>query len=127
MSNWQSRAVNGKLELLKLNYPNFGAGYVYRDKKALFVGDIDHNSKRLTFKTQNQMPANVMLTWDDQSLTIMSTNDAVVRVRLADFVGLVKQGEFSVDGRHGGSKFENGWAELLLLQGQAVKIAKKVK
>jgi hypothetical protein len=118
---------HGKLELLKLDYPLFGAGYIYRDKNALFVGDINHNSESLTFKTQNQKPANVMLTWDDKNLTIMSTNDARARVKLTDFVGSVKPAAVSVTGECGDYEIDGKWAQLLLLQGQAVKITKNIK
>jgi hypothetical protein len=73
-----------------------GAGYVYTNRNALFVGNTAYASPRLSFKSTQ--PANVMLSWGAAGIRAMATTDARVTLDPSAF-GPYGQG---VEGRHGG-------------------------
>jgi len=90
----------GELELRE-DTNLIGTGYVYRAKNALFVGGSSYTSAKLS--VESELPANVMLRWDAQSLTILATADATVLLApdrfLSNPVRNGKERDRAADGR----------------------------
>ncbi len=81
-----------------------GAVYRFEGKNALFVGAMQHESDSLAFRSDTA--TNVMLLWDNASITLMSTADATVRLRPGVFV----------------NGLPNAWQTRNLLAGTRVRI-----
>lgn len=109
----------GKLAIRRSRSP-IGAGYVFRGERALFVGGPEHQEDRLAFACPR--PANVMLTWDDGSLAVLSTADVRVRLDPAAFVPALEAGKAEVSGRHGGWEREGRGLAVELLAGETVQV-----
>ncbi len=95
-----------------------GAVYVYRAKNALFVGDVAYESPELEFRAAR--PTNMMLTWDDATLRILSTCDAMVKVDPAGFVRSISAGRAKVAGKCGPRKVVGKHLWLRLLAGETI-------
>jgi hypothetical protein len=73
----EANGLSGTLEIKRAK-TSIGAGYVFKSKNALFVGDTEYKSPELEF--QSRQPANVMLTWSGSGMKVMSTSDATITV-----------------------------------------------
>ena len=92
---WDEHGPGGTIEIRRARNP-IGAGYVFRAPAALFIGDSRYAGEGLSFTAGS--PANVMLTWNDKSLTLMSTCDARVEVDAAKFVpALASRGKVALN------------------------------
>ena len=83
----------GTLDIKRAQTP-IGTGYLYRAKNALFVGDSAFQSPELEFHSAE--PANVMLTWSEDSIKIMSTSDTVVSIDRARLIRGASAGRLRV-------------------------------
>ncbi|MEI6503965.1 MAG: hypothetical protein WCP21_23380, partial [Armatimonadota bacterium] len=95
-----------------------GTGNVFRAPHALFVGKTTYRGPELQF-TANQ-PATVLLCWQRQSLRLVSTADATVRVKPGALVtGLSAP---TMQGKTASVKRQGEWLELGLLEGEVVEL-----
>ncbi|MCC7493107.1 MAG: hypothetical protein IT204_12190 [Fimbriimonadaceae bacterium] len=102
--------------------PNaIGTGYEYRAPGARFVGHQQYTGDGLEFSATH--PANVLLRWDAETLRLVSTADAAVRLDLATLCGWPAT-ERLVRGRHGGQRLVGRWLELAALAGEPVRVAR---
>jgi hypothetical protein len=108
-------APSGTLEIVPAPL-SIGAGYVYKNKQALFVGNTAYTSDGLAFAAAR--PANVMLRWDTDGLRVMSSADAHVTLKPAAFGPFGK----NVTGRHGVLRTEDDALVVDLLEGETVLI-----
>lgn len=108
-------APSGTLDIVPAPL-SIGAGYVYKNKQALFVGNTAYASDRLTFSAAR--PANVMLRWDGNGLRAMASADAQAKITPAAF------GPFgnTVTGIHGALRTEGPALVIDLLEGETVLI-----
>lgn len=95
-----------------------GTGYVFRAPHALFVGNTTYRGPELQF-TASQ-PANVLLFWQGQSLRLVATADATVRVKPGALVTGLSAPE--VHGKTASAKRQGEWLELGLLEGEVVEL-----
>ena len=103
---------------------SIGAVYAYEAPRALFIGDISYRSPRLEFDTLDGKPTNLMLTWDDKGLRLMSTCDARVRLQPSAFVpGLSPFGP-KVTGKTASVRQEGKWLVLEMLEGETVTLGR---
>jgi hypothetical protein len=98
-----------------------GAVYEYRNRDALFVGNLSYKSDRFEFTAAQ--PANVMLAWDAKELKLMSTADAQVKINPAAF-GPLGNG-VSVSGKYGGLKRDGAWLVIDVLEGETLIFARQ--
>ncbi len=70
-------AHSARFELTDADTP-IKTGYVFTAPKALFIGNRQYKSPALSFHAAQ--PANLMLTWNDKELTIMSTADVALTI-----------------------------------------------
>jgi len=68
----------GRFELVRADTQT-GAGYVYRDTNALFVGMQTFENEAVSFKAAHA--ANVMLYWTDTALHVVASADADVAIK----------------------------------------------
>lgn len=108
-------APSGTLEIVPASL-SIGAGYVYKNKQALFIGNTAFTSAALAFTAAQ--PANVMLRWDAGGLRVMSSADAHITLKPAAF------GPFghTLTGRHGMLRTEGDELGVDLLEGETVLI-----
>ena len=108
-------APSGTLEIVPATL-SIGAGYVYRNKQALFIGNTTYTSDALTFTAAQ--PANVMLRWDADGLRVMSSADAHVTLKPTAFRPFGK----AVTGRHGALRADGDALVVDLLEGETLLI-----
>jgi len=113
---------NGSIKIRKLENKKLGAGYIYKDTSALFIGDIDYESEALSFKTKNDKPANVMLQWNTERIELMSDNDATVRLNPAFFLQSVGARVADVRGKYGSKRVKGERIEVMVLEGESIYI-----
>ena len=106
---------SGTLDIVPASL-SIGAGYVYKNKQALFIGNTAYTNAGLIFTAAH--PANVMLRWDTDGLRVMSSADAHVTLKPAAFGPFGK----TVTGRHGALSTENDVVVMDLLEGERVLI-----
>jgi len=109
------RAPSGSLEVLPAPL-SIGAGYVYKNQQALFIGNTAYTTDQLAFTAAR--PANVMLRWADDGLRVMASADAHVTIKPATFGPYGKQ----VTGRHGALRTEGETLVVDLLEGETTLI-----
>ena len=110
-----NQAPSGTLEIMPAPL-SIGAGYVYKNKQALFVGNTAYASDSLTFTAAR--PANVMLRWDDAGLRLMASADAHVKIVPSAFGKFGK----TVKGSYGSLQTEGDALILDLLEGETIEI-----
>ena len=108
-------APSGTLEIVPAPL-SIGAGYVYKNKQALFVGNTAYTGIGLAFTAAQ--PANVMLRWDGNGLRVMASADAQVKITPAAFGPFGHQ----VTGVHGALRAEGPALVIDLLEGETVLI-----
>jgi hypothetical protein len=106
-------APSGTLEIVPAPL-SIGAGYVYKNEQALFIGNTAYASDRLVFSAQR--PANVMLRWDTDGLRVMASADAQVKIKPAAFGPFGK----NVTGNHGALRAEGEALVIELLEGETL-------
>lgn len=116
-----TRAADRGSVRLTVNDSLIGTGYVFEADGALFVGDVGYRSDRLSFTSTDDKPANVMLRWTSDRLTIMATHDCEVSVRLSDFLPAAK-GNVKITGKYKDLRQEQGTVTLTLFAGQVVEM-----
>jgi hypothetical protein len=99
---------------------SIGSAYVYRGKRALFVGDVACGMPELSF--ESPIPTNVMLTWDATSLRVMSTCDVAATIDPSAFVASIKADSAAVEGKGGSMKVRGRHLVVALLAGETVRI-----
>lgn len=110
----------GEIQIVRS--PNsIGAGYVYRARNALFVGDSHYRSAGLEFTAEQ--PANVMLSWKGSELRTMSTADAEIAIDPKAFLPGVPPETLRVSGHCGKWKLEGGRLVITALEGESLTIA----
>ncbi|MHC4202638.1 MAG: hypothetical protein ACYSU0_21810, partial [Planctomycetota bacterium] len=108
--------MDGRLEL-KEGATAIGTVYVYENDNALFVGNRAWDSPRLSFRARS--PANVMLTWREGMLKVMSSADATITITPALFVEGIGT---RLTGRIGRTRVEGGRLEIEILAGEMIEI-----
>jgi len=108
-------APSGTLEIVPAPL-SIGAGYVYKNKQALFIGNTAYAAAGLAFSAQQ--PANVMLRWDGDGLRLMASADAQVRITPAAFGPFGK----NVTGTRGALRAEGEALVIDLLEGEPLLI-----
>jgi hypothetical protein len=111
----------GDFKLTKAKTP-MGAGYLFTDKDALFVGDTVYKSERIKFNSTK--PVNVMLQWNEKKLDIMATADVKVQLNLSKF-DFPDTSEFRKPRICAKCTINKNIMELDLLEGQIVTIYAK--
>ncbi|MBN8217121.1 MAG: hypothetical protein J0L75_10810 [Spirochaetes bacterium] len=106
---------SGELSIVK-GPLSIGAAYVYANKNALFVGNTEYASPRLSFKAAK--PANVMLAWGEGGIRAIATSDAKVTLTPSAFGAYGT----AVSGKHGGAAIDGKRLTLELLEGEGVTI-----
>ena len=109
------RAPSGSLEVLPAPL-SIGAGYVYKNQQALFIGNTSYTTDQLAFTAAR--PANVMLRWADDGLRIMASADTHVQIKPTAFGRYGKE----VTGRHGALRVEGDTLVVDLLEGETILI-----
>jgi len=109
----------GTLEI-KRAPASIGAAYVYRAKDALFVGDSAYQSPEIEFRSEQ--PANVMATWGEDSIKMMSTSDTTVSVAPARLIPGLAAERATIMGKHGSTSQQNGRLSIQLLEGETIRI-----
>jgi hypothetical protein len=109
----------GTLEIRRAQ-TSIGAGYVYKAKNALFVGDYAYKSPELEFRSQQ--PANVMVTWSGDGIKLMSTSDATVSVAPQRLISRITPESAKLEGNYGSVTRENGRLSMRLLEGETIRI-----
>lgn len=107
---------DGEFKLVFADTPT-GAGFVFTDKDALFIGDTKYNSERLKFNSP--VPVNVMLMWNVKQLKIMATADIDAAVDLSKF-GFADISNLDVKGNYDAYVRTADNVKLKLLKGQTV-------
>ena len=108
-------APSGTLDIVPAPL-SIGAGYVYKNRHALFIGNTAYTTAGLAFSAHR--PANVMLRWDGDGLRLMASADARVKITPATF------GPFgtSVTGAHGELRVLGESLVIDLLEGETLLI-----
>lgn len=97
-------------------------GYVFEGKNALFVGDVSYQSDQLTFASTDDKPANVMLRWTSKKLTVMSTHDCEITIRVSDFLSS-SASKAKITGKYKGLKQNEETITVTLFAGETVVVA----
>lgn len=97
-----------------------GAGYVFRGRDALFVGDVAYQAPTFSFSAEH--PANVLLWWSDDCVRLLSTADAKVRLDVAAFAPRIGARRAGIEGRRRHDAFEGGQLVVETLAGERVTI-----
>jgi len=113
----------GELELRSEDNP-IATGYTFKGKNVLFIGGTQYFSPELTFRSD--VPANVMLRWNDDQLVLMSTADTHLTLRPASFVSKLKTQGIRLNGRVAGSQTSGDRFTLALLEGEVVQVVREM-
>ena len=113
--------TGGRMEIRRSKAP-IGTGYVYRNRNALFVGDVEYAGDGLRFRCADGGPANVMLAWERRALTMMATADVVAIARPARLDSSLR-GRPRVSGTHGGMRLLGDAAHVTLLEGETLRLS----
>lgn len=108
----------GSLTVTKAKTP-IQTGYIYKNIDALFVGDVEYKSRKLSFKSKT--PVSVMLSWDKEKINIMATADVTATIDPAT-MGFNSSQKKDVEGKVAGFEEKNGKLSISLLEGEIVKI-----
>jgi hypothetical protein len=111
--------LGGKLEVRLAQTP-IGAGYLFEGRNALFVGDVAYQSPKLTFNAAR--PANVLLWWNENTIRLLSTADAMVRLDVNAFAPGIALNRLRLEGRRGQAGFEKNLLVIEALEGETVGI-----
>ncbi|HPA19761.1 MAG TPA: hypothetical protein PLU30_18575 [Verrucomicrobiae bacterium] len=119
------RGGKGKLEVTR-STNQIGAGYVFRSDRAFFVGDTRFGGEGLDFTCGDARPANVLLRWNDDSLTVMATRDIDVALAPGKFVHALKGPPqmLTIRGQRGSLTETAGALRIGLLAGETLRITK---
>ncbi len=112
--------IGGDLELRRCANP-IGTGYVFRGEKVLFVGGSEYCSSEMRVESRHSF--NVMLRWDDRSMTILSTADATVTLDPEDITPGKRLGTAGRDARRALEDAGAGRVRLPLREGVPVTLA----
>jgi hypothetical protein len=99
---------------------SIGTGYVYKARNALFIGDAAYKSPEIEFRSQ--APANVMLTWSESGIKLMSTGDTTVSIASERFLPRLTAARASVEGHCGSVRKDAGRLSVRLLEGETIRI-----
>lgn len=105
---------------IKRAHTSIGAAYVYKAKNALFVGDYSYKSPELEFRSMQ--PANVMLTWDGNTIRLMSTGDATASIAPERLVPGITLASAKVEGHCASVSKSGGRISIRLLEGETVRV-----
>jgi hypothetical protein len=114
--------ARGRFKLLKAPNNSIKTGYRFQSDDALFVGHRRWQSERLRFDTGDAVPTNVMLRWQDGTLTLMSSRDLNLRLRPGGFLSSVTSKPSDITGDHGKHRWQDGWLTVQLLAGEPIDI-----
>jgi len=101
----------------------FGTVYEYINDNALFVGNVEYDSEKLSFKSDKA--ANVMLVWNKKEIEAVATCDLEVTINAKEILKnkRASTGKLKISGDVG--RFEvlkNGKFKIILLEGKSIKI-----
>ena len=91
----ETGGAGGELTLVQAENQT-GTGYVFRAAHGLFVGNTRWSGPELQFTAA--APANMLVRWNEEAVTLVSTADATVRVKPMAFVARLKGPRY--DGAH---------------------------
>lgn len=134
-ARWAQRHTPGQGEFtLTRGGTRLGAGYVFKAEDALFVGDVAYDGPGLSFRSPRAV--NVMLMRVDDTLELMATADVTVRLEPGCLMARSVAGSdggaagedgatwpVTIDGFHGGARWDGGVLEIELLEGEMVTLA----
>jgi hypothetical protein len=101
-----------------------GAGYVYRGTRALFIGNTHYHSDYVSFDTESSRPANLMIRWDDNGMTIMATTDTKLQINPGAFGAAIDAKTALLEGKCARVAKDRVRWDLDLLRGETVRILK---
>ena len=97
-----------------------GAGYVYRNRGGLFVGDTRHQSAELSFSSPRAV--NVMLIGGAKQLKIMATGDVTVSIDPSALGVALDAANAKVRSARGTVQREGNRLKIELLAGETVVV-----
>lgn len=115
-----AEGTGGDLTITHAETP-IGASYVFRGKRALFVGGRRAELAGLTFEPRGAEAANVMLTWSGRGLRLLCDTDVDVALRPEELDPSLAQVSV-IAGRHGGSRVRGRVLEIRALAGEVVEV-----
>jgi len=111
----------GELTVVKAD-TRIGTGYVFRARRARFVGNLRHAEPGLAFEAK--AAANVLVRWDGKQARVVATADATVRLDPVALCAWPAEGDARLEGPCAGVQREGREWVLDLLEGETVTLTR---